>query len=38
VLVDDEAGQVLPRSLAHDAGLAVVHGEPFLKQDGGDMR
>ena len=38
VLVDDEAGQVLPHSLTHDARLAVVHGETVLKQDRGNMR
>ena len=31
------AREVLPHTLAHDAGLAVMHAEAFLHQNRGDM-
>src|SRR5438876_10889717 len=36
--IDDEARQVLPHALAHDARLAVMDGESFFVQNRGDMR
>jgi hypothetical protein len=29
--IDDQAGEVLAHSLAHDSGLAVIYSESFLK-------
>ena len=37
-LVGHESRQMLPHSLAHDPSLAMVHREPFLQQNRGDMQ
>ena len=36
-LIGDQAREVLPNALAHDARLAVMHGETLFVQNGGDM-
>ena len=35
--IRDNASEVLPHALAHDAGLAVMHAKAFLHQNRGDM-
>jgi hypothetical protein len=36
-LADGQSGQMLPNALAHDAGLAVIHGETLLVKNRGGV-